>query len=276
MPGGLKLARFVLAGFLLQLVLPLEQVVNSYFAVMEALVRLNRLDPLLADRPKQSVAAPQASEPLIKLTNVDLRRGDAALLRNVSLDIPDRSVVAIVGRSGAGKSSLCHVIAGLVAPSSGHCRIGGVEAHELQSAQRWPLIGLVPQSVPILDDTLEFNVSLGRGYGHDAVRQVLRDCQLEKLLTRIEDDLSVRLGDGGIRLSGGEAQRLGLARAVYPDPRILILDEATVSLDSETEKQIFAWLREQQSRRTIIIVTHKLPLVGWADLILYLDEGDRT
>jgi ABC-type multidrug transport system fused ATPase/permease subunit len=136
------------------------------------------------------------------------------------------------------------------------------------------LIGLVPQNVPVLDDTLEFNVSLGRGGDRDAVRRVLRDCQLDELLARIEGDLSVRLGDGGIRLSGGEAQRLGLARAIYPDPRILILDEATASLDSETEKQIFAWLKEEQGRRTIIIVTHKLPLVDWADLILYLEDGE--
>jgi ABC-type multidrug transport system fused ATPase/permease subunit len=136
------------------------------------------------------------------------------------------------------------------------------------------LIGLVPQSVPILDDTLEFNVSLGRGGDHDAVRRVLQECQLGELLARIEGNLSVRLGDGGIRLSGGEAQRLGLARAIYPDPRVLVLDEATANLDGETEKQIFAWLKEQQRRRTIIIVTHKLPLVEWTDLILYLESGE--
>jgi ATP-binding cassette, subfamily B, heavy metal transporter len=260
--------------YILQLVLPLEQVVNSYFAVIEALVRLSRLDPLLADRPKLSVAPLQASETLITLAKVDLRRGGSALLRDIILQIPDRSVVAIVGRSGAGKSSLCHMMACLVAPSSGNCKIDGMEAHDLQSTQRWPLIGLVPQSVPVLDDTLEFNVSLGRGGDRDAVRRVLRDCQLDELLARIEGDLSVRLGDGGIRLSGGEAQRLGLARAIYPDPRILILDEATASLDSETEKQIFARLKEEQGRRTIIIVTHKLPLVDWADLILYLEDGE--
>jgi ABC-type transport system involved in cytochrome bd biosynthesis fused ATPase/permease subunit len=86
----------------------------------------------------------------------------------------------------------------------------------------------VPQSVPVLDDTLAFNVSLGRGEGsREALCKVLRDCHLDGLLTRIDDDLSVRLGDGGIRLSGGEAQRLGLARAIYPDPRILILGEDT-------------------------------------------------
>ncbi len=94
------------------------------------------------------------------------------------------------------------------------------------------------------------------------------------LLTWINRDLLVRHGDGGIRLSGGEAQRLGIVRATYPDPRILIMDEVTANLDSETEKQIFAWLRQQQGRRTIIIVSHKLALVEWADLILYLEEGE--
>jgi ABC-type multidrug transport system fused ATPase/permease subunit len=223
-----------------------------------------------------ALIAPQRSaEALISLKDVDLRRGSAVLLRNITFEIPERSVVGIVGWSGAGKSSLCHVIAGLVAPSSGRCSIDGMDAHELQAKQRWPLIGRVPQSVPVLDDTLAFNVSLGRGEGgRDALCKVLRDCQLEGLLTRINGDLSVRFGDGGIRLSGGEGQRLGLARAIHPDPRILILDEATANLDSETEKQIFAWLRQQQGRRTIIIVSHKLPLVEWADLVLYLEDGE--
>jgi ATP-binding cassette, subfamily B, heavy metal transporter len=261
--------------YILQLVLPLEQVVNSYYSVMEAVVRLRRLDPLLQDRAALPNAPHRSAEALITLRNVDLRRGDAVLLRNITFEVPELSVVGIVGRSGAGKSSLCHAIAGLVAPSSGRCRIDGMDAHELQATQRWPLIGLVPQSVPVLDDTLAFNVSLGRGEGgRDALCKVLRDCQLDGLLTRIGGDLSVRLGDGGIRLSGGEAQRLGLARAIYPDPRILILDEATANLDSETEKQIFAWLKQQQGRRTIIIVSHKLPLVEWADLILYLEDGE--
>jgi ATP-binding cassette, subfamily B, heavy metal transporter len=260
--------------YILQLVIPLEQVVTSHFAVMEAIVRLRRLEPLLTDPPSTPTHPSPFEAPLIKVTDVCLRRGNASLLHNVTFELPERSTVAIVGRSGAGKSSLCHVIAGVVGPSSGQSKIAGTDAHGLLPAQRWPLIGLVPQSVPVLDDTLEFNVSLGRDGSPDTVRHVLRNCELGELLTRIDGDLSIRLGDGGIRLSGGEAQRLGLARAIYPEPRIVILDEATASLDSKTEGQIFTWLRQQHGSRTMIIVTHKLALIEWADLILYLDDGE--
>jgi ATP-binding cassette subfamily B protein len=261
--------------YILQLVIPLEQVVNGYFSLIEAVVRLRRLDPLLEAPTTSSNASQRPTEALIALEDLDLCRGDAVLLRNITLEVPDKSVVGIVGRSGAGKSSLCHVITGLVAPTSGRCSIEGMEAHDLHARQRWRLIGLVPQHVPVLDDTLAFNVSLGRGEGdRESICKVLRDCQLDGLLTRIGSDLSVRLGDGGIRLSGGEAQRLGLARAIYPDPRILILDEATANLDSETERSIFAWLKQEQGRRTIIVVSHKLSLVEWADLVLHLEDGE--
>jgi len=259
--------------YILQLVIPLEQVVASYFAVMEAIVRLRRLDPLLADRARPSTILPRSGTTIIKGLDVGIRRGDATLIHSTNFDLPERSVVGIVGRSGAGKTSLCQMIAGLIVPSSGQCTIDGIESHSLLSAQRWPLIGVVPQSVPVLDDTLEFNVSLDREGDPEAVRRVLCDCQLAGLLARFDDDLTTRLGDGGIRLSGGEAQRLGLARAIYPNPRILILDEATANLDGETERQIFAWLKQRRGGRTVIIVTHKLQLVEWADLILYLEEG---
>jgi ABC-type multidrug transport system fused ATPase/permease subunit len=259
---------------LLQLAIPLEGMTKNYFSVVDAIVRLRRLSPFLEAQVESlpSSMEGQVNRPLVA-RSICLERDGRKIISGVSVSISSGQTVAIVGQSGAGKSTLCHMLCGVVSPSTGEVVLGERLLHELTPLDRQRSFGLVPQSVPILDGSLLHNVALGRTASEDRPFELLKSVGLSDLLSRVEGDLSVDLGDGGLRVSGGEAQRIGLARALYRDPAILLLDEATASLDSLTEQSIFDLLKARSLTKTTIIVTHKLSLIDWVDEILFLENG---
>lgn len=196
-------------------------------------------------------------------------------LSDVSLDIKAGTSVALVGRSGAGKSTLADVILGLLQPSSGEALIGGLPAADALAT--WPGgISYVPQKIVLANDSVRSNVALG--LPPEAIDDALVVEALERVgfgqhLINERDGLGTRVGEDGLKLSGGQRQRLGIARALYTRPHLLVLDEATSSLDAETESAINQMIHSVGSQVTTVIIAHRLSTVRDCDVVVYLEEG---
>jgi ABC-type multidrug transport system fused ATPase/permease subunit len=230
--------------------------------------------------PSERSGAPVEPHPLrdaVQLDGVTFRypsRTDPAV-RNVALTINAGESIGIVGPTGSGKSTLLDIILGLLEPNTGTVTIDGAPVAACREAWQRS-IGYVPQDVYLADDTLRANVALGwRGRDIDdaAVEQAIRLAQLEDVVPDLPDGLDTRVGERGVRLSGGQRQRVGLARALYVKPTVLVLDEATSSLDTVTERRIVDTLAALEGRLTMVIVTHRIPTVRYCDRILYLEKG---
>lgn len=200
---------------------------------------------------------------------------ESPALRGVSLTVPRGSSVGFVGTTGAGKSTLVDIILGLLSPGSGTVRVDGVDIGT--NRRGWQdQIGYVPQSIFLTDDTLRRNVAFGlpqAAIDDDAVWRAVRAAQLEQFVKELPKGLDTMVGERGARLSGGQRQRLGIARALYHNPSALILDEATSSLDTETERDVMEAVRALQGDKTLIIVAHRLSTVEHCDRIFRIDGG---
>jgi ATP-binding cassette, subfamily B, bacterial PglK len=213
----------------------------------------------------------------LRVENVTFRyptRSEPALC-DVSVTVRPGESVGIVGPTGSGKSTLLDVILGFLAPATGSVTIDGAPLSTCRQAWQRS-IGYVPQDVYLVDDSLRANVALGwRGDEIDdaAVKDAVRLAQLDDVVRELPDGLETIVGERGARLSGGQRQRLGLARALYVRPTVLVLDEATSSLDTATEERIVETLDDLQKGLTKLIVTHRISTVRGCDHILYLDKG---
>jgi ATP-binding cassette, subfamily B, bacterial PglK len=196
-------------------------------------------------------------------------------LDKVSLQIPRGSAVGFVGPSGAGKTTLVDVILGLLTPTEGRILVDGVDLHE--NARAWQRqVGYVPQTIYLADDSIRRNVAFGlRDEEIDdvRVRRAIEAAQLTDLIEKLPDGLSTLVGERGVRLSGGQRQRIGIARALYHDPSVLVLDEATSSVDTETERSIVDALEHLRGDRTILVIAHRLTTVQNCDRLFFLRDG---
>lgn len=203
------------------------------------------------------------------------RDGDTNVLDGVSITIPAGTSVAFVGTSGAGKTTLVDTILGLHQPVSGRVLADGVDVTtDLAAWQR--NIGLVPQDVFLVDATLRSNIALGEPddlVDDERLHAAVRRAQLDTLLEGLPDGLESHVGERGSRLSGGQRQRVGIARALYRDPAVLVLDEATSSLDNETERRISDVVATLHGRMTVIVVAHRLSTVRSCDQVVFLKDG---
>ncbi len=235
----------------------------------------NLLDnrPEIEDRPDAIALAPSAGA--IRFENVAFRHeGREAGLAGVDIDIPGGAFVGLVGPSGAGKSTILKLLFRFYDPSTGRILIDGVDIRRVTQRSLRAALGLVPQEVVLFNDTLRFNLSYARPDADDAeVTAAARRAQLGPFIDSLPLGLDTRVGERGLKLSGGEKQRVGVARAILLDPAILVLDEATSSLDSETEKDVQAALAEAARGRTTIAVAHRLSTIARADVIYVLDRG---
>ena len=194
------------------------------------------------------------------------------VLSNLSIEIPYGKVVGIKGESGSGKTTLVNIITGLLKPARGHIFSDGEDIF-MNIAGWQKKIGYVPQDVFLTQDTLRRNVAFGREdhmIDDNKVREALRMAQLNKFLQGRDEGLNAELGERGVLLSGGERQRIGIARALYRQPKILILDEATASLDSETEAAFIETTKHLKGKTTLIIVSHSSSTLVHSDLIYEL------
>ena len=196
-------------------------------------------------------------------------------ISGISLSIARGASVGIIGESGAGKSTLVDIILGLLTPVSGSITIDGIDVQT--NLRGWQdLIGYVPQSIYLTDDTLRRNVAFGLPFNQiedDAIWRAIRAAQLEQFVKELPRGLETLVGERGIRLSGGQRQRIGIARALYHDPAVLVLDEATSSLDTTTERDVMAAVRDLQRGKTIITVAHRLSTVEHCDYLYRLEAG---
>ena len=199
----------------------------------------------------------------------------APALRGVDLQVPEGASVALVGPTGAGKSSLADLVLGVYEPDSGSVQVGGRPPRE--AIDTWPgAIAYVPQAVALVGGSVRANVALGLPddlIDDDLVWEALERAHLAEFLREHREGLDTSVGERGFRLSGGQRQRLGIARALYTRPKLLVLDEATSALDAETELAIIETLEELEGSVTTITVAHRLATVRHADQVLYLEHG---
>lgn len=230
-------------------------------------------EPVTVREPEQPRALGRI-EGRVTFENVSFRYGSEPVLRNLSLDIPPRTTVAIVGPSGAGKSTFVSLLPRFYDPGAGTIRFDGVPTHEVTLRELRRNIAVVPQDSFLFGDTLENNIRLGRQDATpDEIREAARQAHIHDFIESLPEDYQTLAGERGSQLSGGQRQRIALARAFLRNAPILILDEATSSLDSESEQQIQDALESLISDKTVFIVAHRFSTIKSADRILLFDRG---
>ena len=196
------------------------------------------------------------------------------VLEDISLNIPENSSVAFIGPTGAGKTTLADIILGILAPQSGAVFYEGMNIHE--NPGEWSRhVGYIPQQIYILDENIRQNVAFGielNKIDDERVWHSLELAQIKDFVMALPEKLDAFVGDRGIRLSGGQRQRIGIARALYRDPSILILDEATSSLDVETEKAVMEAISTFQGNKTLIIIAHRLSTIAHCDIVYRVED----
>jgi ABC-type multidrug transport system fused ATPase/permease subunit len=245
-------------------------------------VLVGRLHDILAEEPEQG-ADHSALEPVpplegrVRLERVGFHYGgpiEAPILEDVTLDVPAGATVAIVGRSGSGKTTLVRCLAGLLEPTAGTIRYDGLDMRTLRHRELRRQIGFVLQDTYLFDDTIAHNIALDESYPDmERVVWAARVANAHEFVERLPLGYDTRVGETGVRLAGGQRQRIAIARAVYRRPPVLILDEATSSLDSESERAVQENLDRLLDGRTSFVIAHRLSTVRDADVIVVLDKG---
>lgn len=251
--AGIRFARF-----------PLEHLVQENRWQEEA--RREQSDEIRTDE------VPTGDVAIRDLTFSYADRPDELVLRGVDLDIPSGQSVAIVGSSGAGKSTMIDLLLGLHRPRSGSITAGGIEVFDnLPGWQR--NLAVVPQDVTLLDETLAVNIAFDEDVDDDRLQEAVERAQLSDLVRDLPEGLETAVGERGVRLSGGQRQRIGIARALYRRPRLLVLDEATSALDNETERRLTSTIEGLKGSMTMVIVAHRLSTVRHCDLLVFMSDG---
>jgi ABC-type multidrug transport system fused ATPase/permease subunit len=250
-------------------------IVNVY---RRGLVGLERIQEIFA-LPGSVADAPDAA-PLrgrnwaIEFRDVHLQRGGRPVLNNIALTIHPRQLTVLMGESGSGKSSLLGLIARLYDPSDGCVAIDGQDLRGVTLQSLRARIAVVPQKIFLFSGTIADNIRLGRPDAGDAdVERACRDAEAWGFISRLEHGLETKLGQGGATLSGGEAQRIALARALVRQPDVLLLDEPTSALDPQAEASIVALLSRLKTRMTIVLVAHHASAMRGADRIIRIHDG---
>lgn len=224
---------------------------------------------------KKTVSVGQEEDIFVRGVTYTYPNKNEPVLKNVDLTIAHGSSVGIVGATGAGKTTLVDLILGLLKPDSGTICYGTLDIHE-DYAQWQKHIGYIPQTIYLVDDTIRSNVALGiesDRVDDTTVWRALENAQLAEFVRSLENGLDTVIGERGVRISGGQRQRIGIARALYRDPEILFFDEATSSLDNETEAAVMESINALGSQKTMIIVAHRLTTLRGCDKIYRVDEA---
>jgi len=278
--GDMSLGDFILVNqFMIQLFMPLGFLGFIYREIKGSIANIERLFDLLAERP-EIIDAPDARELLvsggeIEFEGVGFSYGPGrSILHGVSFRVPAGHKVAVVGASGAGKSTLVKLLFRFYDVAGGAVRIDGQDVRDVTQHSLRRAIGIVPQDTVLFNDSIFENIRYGRPEaGDNEVWSAIRLAHLHAFIESLPQGAGTRVGERGMKLSGGEKQRVSIARAILKKPPILVFDEATSSLDSRSEQAILAALREISSDHTSLVIAHRLSTVVDADCIIVLDDG---
>ena len=279
--GTLTVGEFVMINsILMQLYVPLNFMGMVYREIKQGLIDIETMFALLHE-PAEIVDQPGA-KPLrvkkgeIKFENVSFAYDpERPILKNVSFEVPAGKMVAIVGPSGAGKSTISRILFRFYDISRGKVLIDGQNIKDVTQASLRAAIGMVPQDTVLFNDTIEYNIRYGKPDVSPAeVREAARLAQIHEFIVTLPQGYDALVGERGLKLSGGEKQRVAIARTILKSPPILMLDEATSALDSHTEKEIQDALERVAQNRTSLVIAHRLSTVVHADNIIVLDHGE--
>jgi ATP-binding cassette subfamily B protein len=264
---------------MIQLYIPLNFLGVMYREITQALIDTEKMFRLLGEN--QEVADKPGAQPLktngaaVRFEQVnfgyDTKR---QILFETTFDVPAGKTVAVVGSSGAGKSTLSRLLFRFYDVTSGRITIDGQDIRDVTQSSVRASLGIVPQDTVLFNDTIRYNIGYGRpGASEEDIEDAARRAHVLDFILRMPDGWNTMVGERGLKLSGGEKQRVAIARTLLKNPAIMIFDEATSALDSATEKAIQAELREIARDRTTLVIAHRLSTIIDADQILVLDAG---
>jgi ATP-binding cassette, subfamily B, heavy metal transporter len=278
--GSKTVGQFVMVNALmLQLFIPLNFMGMVYREIKQSLTDIERMMDVLAENPE--VADHPDAVPLIvsagtiRFEDVKFRyEPERLILDGLSLEVPAGKMVAIVGPSGAGKSTVSRILLRFYDVAGGRVMIDGQDIRNVTQQSLRAALGVVPQDTVLFNDTILYNIRYGRPDATDEeVREAARLAQIDSFIRALPQGYSTMVGERGLKLSGGEKQRVAIARTILKGPPILLLDEATSALDSHTEKEIQDALDQIARTRTTVVIAHRLSTIVGADNILVLDAG---
>lgn len=261
-----------------QIIQPAKAFSNAFYFIQKGMASLNRIEEVLqvensTEDNAEAVSVNHFSDK-IELKNVSFSYGDNTVLHQINLEIPIGKKLALVGVSGSGKSTLIQLLMRFFDADSGEITLDGKNIKQIKQKDLRNLIALVTQQTTLFNDTVTNNIALGKSINTDKIKDAAEQAFATDFIDKMPQKLDSNIGDNGIKLSGGEQQRLTIARAIYKNAPILILDEATSNLDSNSEKLVQEALFNLLKNKTAVIIAHRLSTVKFADEIVVLKEGN--
>jgi ATP-binding cassette subfamily B protein len=278
--GAMTVGDFVLVNaYLIQLYMPLNFLGVVYRNIKQSLTDIEQMMGLLKIRPeiedRPGAPALAVKRGMVAFRNVDFRYDPRReILRDVDFAVPPGARVAIVGPSGAGKSTIARLLFRFYDVSDGAIEIDGQDIRDVTQDSLRRAIGVVPQDTVLFNDTIYYNIAYGRpGAGRAEIEEAARLAHIHDFIAALPDGYQTMVGERGLKLSGGEKQRVAIARVILKAPKILVFDEATSALDTKTEREIQASLAEVAAGHTTLAIAHRLSTVVDADQILVIEAG---